>query len=81
MKKFTLSCAALFAGLMFSNAALACPGDFDGDGTVGVTDLMYVLAELQNEGVGLAADLNSDGKVDMTDLMDLLALLGTQCED
>lgn len=81
MKKFALTCTALFAGLMISTSAFACPGDFDNDGTVGITDLMQLLSALEDEGPSLVEDLNGDGKVDMADLMDLLSLLGTSCDD
>lgn len=81
MKKLALTCTALFAGLLISTSAFACPGDFDNDGTVGITDLMQMLSVLQAEGSDIQEDLNGDGKVDMTDLMDFLSILGTECED
>ncbi len=53
-------------------AASALPGDLDGDGLVGVTDLLALLSSWGN-CPGCPADLDGDGTVGMTDL---LALLG-----
>lgn len=58
-----------------------CPGDFDGDGQIGLTDLSI---QLSNYGATSGAgpedgDLDDDGDVDITDLSLLLALYGTMC--
>jgi len=50
----------------------ACPGDFNGDGSVDSTDLAVLLAAWGAEG----GDLNGDGTTDSTDLAVLLAAWG-----
>ena len=50
------------------------PGDLDGDGTIGVADLLWLLGDW-----GLShspADLNQDGRVDVLDLLMLLSNWG-----
>ncbi len=52
----------------------ACPADLDGDGLVGVGDLLVVLS---NWGAaGGPGDLSGDGTVDVQDLLTLLAAWG-----
>ena len=59
---------------------IECPGDLDGDYTIGLADLQILLA---NYGSTSAApgdgDLDSDGDVDLSDLQILLAYYGTTC--
>jgi len=50
-----------------------CPGDLDGDGLVGTTDLLALLAAWGSSGPG---DLDGDGLVGTTDLLALLAAWG-----
>ena len=45
-----------------------CPGDFDGDGTVGGSDLGALLTEFGASGPGLSTDLNGDEVIDGADL-------------
>ncbi len=49
-----------------------CPSDLNGDGTVGVSDLLMLLADW-GDCPGCDADLNSDDTVDVSDLLILLA--------
>ena len=42
------------------------PGDLDGNGTVNVTDLLILLGNWGNAGLG---DINNDGTVNVTDLL------------
>lgn len=51
-------------------------GDMTGDGTVGVEDLLMLLAAWGECHGHCPADMNSDGHVDVTDLMMLLANWG-----
>ncbi len=51
-----------------------CPADLDGDGTVGITDLLQLLFVWGQQGV--PADLDGDGTVGITDLLVLLAAWG-----
>ncbi|MHC4416383.1 MAG: hypothetical protein ACYS0G_13990 [Planctomycetota bacterium] len=51
-----------------------CPADFDGDGTVGIRDLLSLLAAWGDSGV--PQDLDHDGVVGIRDLLALLAAWG-----
>jgi hypothetical protein len=53
-----------------STCADCCPADLDGNGTVGVEDLLALLANWNGIGEG---DINGDGTVDVADLLLLLA--------
>jgi hypothetical protein len=52
-----------------------CPADLDGDGEVGITDLLALLAAW-GPNPGHPSDLDGDGQVGITDLLALLALWG-----
>ena len=68
-----------FAGQSFTtsvlwlNVSAAIPGDLDGDGFVGQTDLGLLLAAF---GTGAGGDLNCDGVTNQVDLGILLANFG-----
>lgn len=49
------------------------PADLDGDGAVGITDLLILLASWGGCGGACRADLDGDGAVGVTDLLILLA--------
>ena len=56
-----------------------CPGDFDGDGDVGITDFLDLLAAwgpCPDPPQGCPADLDADNEVGITDFLDLLATWG-----
>ena len=65
----------------FSSATFVCAADFDGDGTVGLSDLATLLAGYgAASGAELAdGDLDGDADVDLSDLAALLAVYGTVC--
>jgi len=44
----------------------ACVGDINGDGEIGVTDILAVIAQWGTNG---SADVNGDGEVDVSDLL------------
>ncbi len=52
------------------------PPDFHGDGTVGILDLLGVLAAWGDPGTNCLADLDIDGDVGIYDLLTLLAHWG-----
>jgi hypothetical protein len=52
-----------------------CPGDFDGDGAVGVTDFLEMLAAW-GPNPGHPADLDGDGTVGVNDFLQLLGYWG-----
>lgn len=57
-----------------------CPGDLDGDRTVGLTDLATLLSNFGRVGATPEmGDLNGDNNVDLTDLATLLSQFGVQC--
>jgi hypothetical protein len=56
----------------FADLGDAIPGDIDGDGQVGITDLLALLDEWGPCPPPCAADLNGDGTVGITDLLILL---------
>jgi len=53
-----------------------CPGNFDGDGAVGLGDLALLLAAY---GVSAGGDMDADGDTDLADLSLFLAAYGTSC--
>ena len=59
-----------------------CPGDFNGDATVGLADLSVLLAHYgMTSGAQYEdGDMDSDGDVDLADLSQFLALYGTDCD-
>ena len=59
-------------------ASCACPGDFNESGTIGIFDLLYLLAEFGCTS-GCTADLTGDGEVNSQDLLAFLPLFGTTC--
>jgi len=58
-----------------------CPGDFNGDRHVDLSDLSTLLAHFgMFEGAGLAdGDTDGDGDVDLSDLSTLLSHFGVEC--
>ncbi len=69
-----LPAQSLFSGLAFP--AAACTEDLDADGSVGVGDLLALLAAW-GPNPGHAADLDGDGAVSVTDLLQLLGAWGS----
>jgi hypothetical protein len=68
--------AALAAAISFGAAGgTVCPGDIDGDGTVGVSDFLEMLAAW-GPNPGHPADLDADGVVSVTDFLMLLGVWG-----
>jgi hypothetical protein len=59
-----------------------CPGDLDGDGTIGLGDLAILLAHYPTDSGATYddGDLDDDGDVDLADLATLLAIYGTDCD-
>ncbi len=55
---------------------LPCLGDLDSDGSVGIVDLLLLLAQWGRCPLGCIADLDADGLVGINDLLDLLANWG-----
>ncbi len=53
----------------------SCDADLDGDGLVGITDFLDLLAQWGTDPAG-PPDLDGDGVVGITDFLDLLANWG-----
>jgi hypothetical protein len=60
------------AGGFLAGSTTPCPADTDGDGEVGVNDLLDVLAAW-GSCAGCPADVNGDDAVDVADLLAVLA--------
>lgn len=60
-------------------AALGCPEDIDGDGSVGLSDLSALLTNFGLSGAGLEGDIDGDVDVDLADLSALLTAFGGTC--
>ncbi len=56
-------------------ASAGCPGDIDGDGQIGTSDLLALLAAW-GPNPGHPADIDGDGTVGTSDLLALLAAWG-----
>ena len=64
----------------YLSCAPACPKDLNGDGQVGTSDLLMVLAVFgSNCPTTCPEDLNGDSSVGTSDLLELLADFGTAC--
>ena len=63
------------AAYVFDLAACLCPADLDGDGTVGILDLLALLAAWGTNPGG-PPDFDGDGTVGILDLLTLLAKWG-----
>ncbi len=55
-----------------------CPGDFDGNGIVGVNDVLIALGEFGCQGV-CEADLDGDNIVGVNDILTILSGFGQPC--
>lgn len=58
---------------------LGCPGDINGDLTVGVSDLLAYLTSFGCTADCGVADINGDGAVNTSDLLMMLSLFGAVC--
>jgi hypothetical protein len=56
---------------------LNCPGDFDNNGVINVTDLLIFNTVFSSNN--LNSDMNGDGFVGVTDLIIFITLIGTSC--
>ncbi|MEO0469732.1 MAG: dockerin type I domain-containing protein [Bacteroidota bacterium] len=76
-KTFYLLLACLLSGpsLLAGN----CPGDFNCDGSVTVSDLLILLGEFGSSGTGLLSDMNCDGTIDQADVTLFQAVFGESC--
>ena len=83
------SAGAFFTDLPSCNAAqdatwvapspCSCPGDLDGDGLIGVSDTLDLLANFGCVGDGCTGDVDGDGLVGVSDILELLSAFGDSC--
>ena len=60
-------------------APCSCPGDIDGDGIIGVSDTLDLLANFGCVGAGCTGDVDDDGIVGVSDILELLSAFGDTC--
>jgi hypothetical protein len=65
---------------LFGCVGSTCPGDMDGDGLYGASDILAVLAEFGCI-LDCLRDLTGDGTVSANDVLALLALYGESCAE
>jgi hypothetical protein len=56
-----------------------CPGDLDGDGIIGVSDTLDMLANFGCIGAGCVGDIDGDTIVGVSDILELLSAFGVTC--
>jgi hypothetical protein len=49
-----------------------CPGDADGDGLVGVDDIVNVILDFGTDGLAHGGDVTGDGVVDVDDIVEVI---------
>jgi hypothetical protein len=57
----------------------ACPSDLDGDGIIGVSDTLDLLANFGCSNDNCVGDIDGDNVVGVSDILELLSLFGTGC--
>ena len=61
----------------FEPAALDPPGDYDGNGTLGLGDAVYLMRQLFSDPDDPRLDFNSDGRVSLLDILSLLLAISS----
>ena len=56
-----------------------CPGDLDGDGSIGVSDILLLLSDFSCEIPVCVGDANGDNATNVSDLLILLSTFGETC--
>lgn len=59
--------------------ACSCPGDLDGDGIIGVSDTLEMLANFGCVGSSCVGDIDGDTIVGVSDILELLSSFGASC--
>lgn len=73
------SCAATLNPAFTAPVSCFCPGDLDGDGFMGVSDILGILAQFGCNTGDCAGDVDGDGVTGVSDILLLLAAYGTGC--
>lgn len=77
---FYTDCDAPNYGCAGEVIGAGCPEDFDGDGLVAVSDVLFLLGDFGCLS-GCVADINGDDAVTAADMLAILAVFGTPCVD
>jgi hypothetical protein len=64
--------------MMSSDVCPTCPGDLDNNGSIGVSDLTVILANIGCT-IECDVDLNADNSTTVGDLLAWLSLFGSEC--
>ncbi|MCB0760226.1 MAG: DUF4832 domain-containing protein [Flavobacteriales bacterium] len=73
------NCSSFGAWVSWVVGNNCCPGDFNGDGFVNVSDLLLFLGDFNCQSACIA-DMDATGDVTTTDLLLFLGLIGAVCE-
>ena len=57
----------------------SCPSDLDGDGIIGISDTLEILANFGCVGSGCVGDLDGDTIVGVSDILEMLSIFGSSC--
>ena len=60
-------------------ASCSCPSDLDGDGIIGVSDTLEILANFGCVGSDCLGDIDGDTIVGVSDILQLLSVFGSSC--
>ena len=75
----------VFLVKLWEDEPLICPGDFSGDGVVGVSDMVILLSQIgltsNDPNFNPLADFDNDGLITVIDLTLFLTYFGQSCED
>ncbi len=77
--------AQIFMGAFSNTAASACPGDFDGNGSVDIADFLAFVdvfgKSSSDAGFDMRMDLDSNGSVNIADFLAFVDVFGSTCND
>jgi len=73
------SCSVTLSPAFTAPETCACPGDLDGDGFMGVSDILGLLAVFGCNSGDCVGDIDGDGLVGVSDILTLLASYGNSC--
>jgi hypothetical protein len=66
-------------GLCDAEDTPTCLGDFDNNGTIASSDLLFLLSQFGCQS-DCSADLNGDGVVETSDFLLMFSIYGTDCQ-
>ncbi len=76
----TPHCGSGMAGAIdVTGGSVPCPEDLDGDGQIGVDDLLQLLSVYGSTCTGCPEDIDGNGVIGVDDLLQLLSVYGSAC--